>query len=423
MKSIIKDSKPANITPIERKYYKYNYIQFEQPILSRDGILGGKDFAADYIVNNNAGNYVSHPSAYKIFDGQYGTYVTTTYDRTIMRCNFTMYNPNPISVKGLQIDFLTWEWDSSANHPENTLYYSDDGNNWTVLKEFGQQSGATQTFNCSENTGYHKYYRFMIRTRGSDGADGLCVREITLDALEKIVVESNQSNYDFYIDFDEYKCLKYPERKYFKADTSKPIYNLIQINSPSLTHHLFSSNGANSGGFILFKNNTNIVTTPVFNFEFVLRFIITTAKNNNELVETETANTGIVLRASSTNVITAWIGDGSWRVSQKTTGITAPSNEWISLKLTWDGTNYNFYSSLDGSSWSPTPTATYASTYAVKLNGGICLCGSKRTTNFFNGVVDLSQSYCIIDGERFDFMTYGIREWTSSNYDYYVDIE
>ena len=181
-----------------RKYYKYQYQDFVQPVLTSNGTLGGDKFAV-------ADKYGS-TTAYKAFDGSitsaWSSAATNTADYLIF------YNPKPLLITNIECFNYTWitgKWE---------LYGSNDNFLYEILAS-GTNTQVSGSFNIdlSSNTKAYKYYRM-----DSLSIVGVYQRvgwgEIEITAKTQEITVTNDSDYDFYKDIDVYKLSKIDENYY-----------------------------------------------------------------------------------------------------------------------------------------------------------------------------------------------------------------
>ena len=151
-----------------------------------------------------------------------------------------------------------------------------------------------------------------------------------------------------------------------------------------------------------FKQKNSYATLPILEnpnnaegFELVLKAYFPSIIANSELLNTPADKHGIILRVTDTSGnLKVWIGNGSgaWALSSITTGVTVKAGVWNYIKVTWDGSDYNFYTSTDGIDWTSGKTQT-GKTSATDLKTGIQLGAGTREAYQLNGSIDLSGCY------------------------------
>lgn len=168
-----------------RKYYKKH--TFTRPNLTADGTPGVSNFAC--FAYDNTGSYYK----WRCFDGTTSSYWRCskgdgayigwyyTYPLNITSFTWTNYYSAPIRYR-VQVSHNGEEW--------KDIYIGTNSN---------VTSGSSWTADLSSNTGYYKYYRIYVDTTNTDVTH--CY-EITMTGT--YLVESTSSNYDVYIDTNDY---------------------------------------------------------------------------------------------------------------------------------------------------------------------------------------------------------------------------
>lgn len=167
---------PAYVLMRVKDYYKYEYQNWTQPVLTVNGTLGGNSFA----VSSNLSDF------YKAFDNNNDSYINGFNEN----CWFTFYNPNPLKVSA--IEMLST---GAAYMPRaGTLEYSD--NNATWVKVFDWNSNSANPYTMTVDAGYHKYWKVTVVTKGSSigNAD---IASVKITATEQITVKGSATDYDF----------------------------------------------------------------------------------------------------------------------------------------------------------------------------------------------------------------------------------
>lgn len=198
----------------ERKYYKYQYQDFVQPILTADGIIGGSQFAVSHLSHNSSGY-----EAYKAFDGStsgFGTIFTKTSGY------LEFYNPNPLKVLSLSV--LNFGGDSYGTRAITAGYIqvSNDGLEFLKLKDFTNSivgGGQTWTIDLSDNTEFYKYYRIIATSTSYADAGAelqVVISELNIIAQERTTIESTQDDYDCFVEGLVYLLPAKTTRNYYK---------------------------------------------------------------------------------------------------------------------------------------------------------------------------------------------------------------
>lgn len=144
---------------------------------------------------------------------------------------------------------------------------------------------------------------------------------------------------------------------------------------------------------------------PTTSFELVVKAKLpTTITDLQNLVGSDpTVNyTGTIIRVTSATTIKVWISSNgsSWNVVDGGTytynNITPGGDIWI--KLTWDGSTYTTYASVNGIDY--TSIGTVSSTAVMNYSTGKASLGGYETADrpFTGGTIDLRESYIKIDG-------------------------
>ena len=148
-------------------------------------------------------SYGANGDSYRAFDGNTSTY-SQIYTNAETTKTLYFYNPNP-----LKITSLTFSYYSGTQIQEATIYGSNDYSNWDEIISYTNNANPN-TVTFPNNTLPYKYYKlYVIKAAGSAGYLGYIlsdINEITFVAQERTAVESTSSDYDFYVDVDEYKA-------------------------------------------------------------------------------------------------------------------------------------------------------------------------------------------------------------------------
>lgn len=181
-----------------RHYYKIIPLEvdFVTPKLSSNGTLGGNSFAC--------GGTYAHTSygtnnIYQLFDGNTSTGITAiAYNGGTY---ITFYNPKPIKVTSIRNDHIWY----AGDWRDVTIYGSNDNSTWTDLGYFNH--GLTTACDIS-NPQYFKYYKLYNNSGfGADGSGyggGLTELYITAKIDGSYSIETDETNYDYYVDTIKY---------------------------------------------------------------------------------------------------------------------------------------------------------------------------------------------------------------------------
>lgn len=178
----------------EKKFYKYVYRPFVQPVLTQNGTIGGGSFA----VSADSEETAYDRYAWKAFDND----VTTMWASGggANQGWIEIYNPDPLNITSVY-----WTFPSSyTGHNPATLgiYAGDSENNLTLIATIDTQSiytGSSFTLDLSANTNYYKIYRFETLGQVHTNTQLVC-GEMTITATEKALIETSRDDYDSYSD-------------------------------------------------------------------------------------------------------------------------------------------------------------------------------------------------------------------------------
>lgn len=197
MNGIKRNRYSREVTPqlIERKYYKYQYNTWTQPVLSANGTIGGDSFAC-----TQSSYYDSSLMAWHLFDSNDSTY----YESNGASPYVIFYNP--VEINMTQLDIL-WRSPSSQNSATSTIsiYGSNDNSTWTTLASNITQTtlnNTTLSVDLSSNTEYYKYYKVQNTTPYQSVY--WYAASFTITAVTKEIVEGTAQDYDFYEDIYNY---------------------------------------------------------------------------------------------------------------------------------------------------------------------------------------------------------------------------
>lgn len=178
-----------------KDYYKYEYQDWTQPILTANGNMGGDSFAASQVGFADEGDL----KAFRAFDNNTSTNCyfakSTGY--------FQWYNPNPLKITNLKLtNFVGDSWGTRAL-TSGSIQVSNNGSDFVELKTFTNSAtggGASWNIDLSANTGYYKYYRIVCTGTSyavSNAANQCHIAELKITATEQITVKGSAADYDF----------------------------------------------------------------------------------------------------------------------------------------------------------------------------------------------------------------------------------
>lgn len=167
-------------------------------------------------------------------------------------------------------------------------------------------------------------------------------------------------------------------------------------------------------------NYVSITPFPAYttSFEFVFKVKLSSSSSSAIIGNGNDDYTGggFVLRTYEGTRLLLWgmYNYSQWDVGAFDTGIDLPINgDWIWVRMTWDGTKYEFWKSNDGIDYS-TRTAYFDSTTPFCVPYVSKIGASGDTSFYFRGEIDLSETYYITDGNK---TTLGHKEGASILYE------
>lgn len=212
------------------------------------------------------------------------------------------------------------------------------------------------------------------------------------------------------------KTLKTTERKYYKYDYTKPHINGGLIGALTI-------NGSEVSGF----SNSAYIAVTTFNpankpYEIVIKFQTNSPSTQKNICGGNGTSTQAYvpqLRIYSSKLY-FYSPSGTDIVSSS----TLSANTWYWAKMIWTGTQKQLWLSTNGSDY--TLEGTVDTT--AQLTGGVFWLGGAYGAgsylNFSTGTIDMAETYMKINGEYiFKGATYPAVESTSSDYDFYKDVD
>ena len=167
-----------------RKYYKYVYESWEQPVMTANGTMGGNSFACDSSTPADLGFGFGPQYAYHAFDAN------AFMAMGIGAKWFSWYNPVDLSISKIEMD-----WAGSG-----VLQYSVDNSNWVTLKTLDTNTGNTVhvVLDLSSYSISAKYWK-IYDSNTAYGTMIISNMRITGEARTGII-EGMPDDYDFYED-------------------------------------------------------------------------------------------------------------------------------------------------------------------------------------------------------------------------------
>lgn len=193
-----------------RKYYEYK--NWEQPILSSNGVMGGDSFAC------NQSSYLGTDRlAWKAFNADNTTYADSWHSAKGHPAWIEWYNPKPLLISSIQVR----NRDSDGSFIKSyTVSYSDDGTTYTSCKTGtspNQTAYALWSISIDE-ANPHKYWRLTCNTSSGQNNGYTAIQSILINAQEL---------FQDYKDVEVYKAVKELVRKYYKYKTSANGYRQL----------------------------------------------------------------------------------------------------------------------------------------------------------------------------------------------------
>lgn len=206
-----------------RKYYKYQYNDWVQPILTANGTMDENSFAV--AASTSESSYPPYKAFDKITSSRWGA-TSSTVPQWI-----SWYNPKPLKITDIAIANRS----DTPNHLASGIIQAcDDNVSWVNIKEWTNdvsERGAVWNIDLSNNVKSYKYYRLYISKYNISGdTTYVSIPELTITAQEQAIVESSESDYDFYEDIDIYKLPTKTARMYYKYQYHDWIQPVLTAN-------------------------------------------------------------------------------------------------------------------------------------------------------------------------------------------------
>ena len=182
---------PAKII---RKYYKYEYQDWVQPVLTANGTMGGREFAVSAL------NTDSRTNPYFVFDNNLSDNYNAGWLSKASNNYLQWYNPNPINITQLNILYQTTSASSVGYITNWIIRASNDGDNFIDIIE-GTTGNYGNTVISISHEGYYKYWRIYPISWSSEW---YAIINMNITAQEQITTDGTSENYDFYKDSTKY---------------------------------------------------------------------------------------------------------------------------------------------------------------------------------------------------------------------------
>ena len=324
-------------------------IAFSQPILTENGTMGGGSFAVSADNDTNG----SKP-AYYAFDGS---------DSSFWRGGnvpgyIEFYNPAPINVTSIIWGFF-YSYPTSGN-----VQASNDYSDWTTITEFTNNSASDFTIDMSGNTNSYKYYRINISS-------------VNMDVLHcsNLSIVGTVKGYAVDVTYGLADCIYVKE----------PIINYNIVGSPTIENNIVS--GFSSSNYITLDNS--FVSN---NATYVFKVTFPSSMSSNQCIFEQDYFANIEFRGN-TQDLRAW----NWQNSQyeKIMDITFGKTYWFKMVINGSVKTYSY--SEDGQDYIEAYVMNDNATNTTTTNFFIGV--TSRRGNIFQGSIDLSESYVLINGE------------------------
>lgn len=375
----------------ERKYYKYNEVDWSQPTLTNNFIVQDNFSARGYY-------NLFYPNTGKAY-----------YYRDEVRCwaEVYMYSPNGIIPKNFTFGI---EYpDNTSSDPYNIKFYgtnqdwvmstlipfgatnetrnSINQGAWAAAWEvIGSSANNARSIDMSSNTKKYKWLRLELSTRGVAYDDSITLKNLCLYGKSIEIVEGTAEDYDFYRDEYKYEPL-IKEMTYVESENYELggfLRGCISIDTLSMTSKL-----TKKGGSVLTWSPNSLTKTSslIGNLLSGTTFPASYAAVDPSLLFSPTGGTKRVrpLRAkfnctkatkdSSTIVSSSGIqacayeADGTCKQSQGTGDVAFETGEH---SVAWDSLPFYPYWSFNVNAWNQTSGSASSPSYLnVTFTGNI----------------------------------------------------
>lgn len=403
----------------ERKYYKYSYDSWTRPNITSNNTMGFSNFACTASLNPT--------TAYQCFDGNISTYFNTGSNSSNPQ-NITFYSKNALNITQMTIYQFTGE---QYYYSRNiTIQGSENGEDWIDITTWERTSWvASFTIDMSSNTNYYNYYRVVVTNRSYyDGNNAYWILgEIECVGTQRIKNISTKEDYDIYEDVEK-EVIKTPntiERKYYKYKTLSNEYKeLNYIYAPAGT--LINTN-------FIPNSNTKIdcemkwTTSAINNYAFGAG-----VGYQDRNIELYSSGATFEIHYSAYTTIGSYTTDKYFRFVQDK-GLVTVYNENGSQNSTYNfGTKtfdcvYNMHIfGLNRGSNNPSSYPNYLKYFKIWDNETLIrdYVPAERISDNIIGLYDKQNGifYTNIGSGNFEKGNYIILDGTSSDYDFYEDI-
>jgi hypothetical protein len=308
----------------------------------------------------------------------------------------------PIASETDPNTIIGWLYDISGtvgNYcPIGLDYYSDSQNN-----QVAGTTDGTQVFQSALGTNRYTYdHKFLPNTGEADGVMIGSGQIMYYDAnltepTDPVEIDSTGYYWDTPTFTSELGSVSFPIPE---ATGTGKIYNVTN-------HGTISNKDGVLSGF----SQANFVSvpqwkTPSTSMELVIKCNSTSfATVRRDLWNTTVDKTGIVLGcAVDTAQLTVWLSSNNtaWDIaSGYNPGLALTLNTDYFVKVSWNGTQYDFAISTDGESWQSGTPIINSNPVFFDSPTSQSIGGTARENTPWSGTIDLNECYLNIDGNRF----------------------
>lgn len=377
---------------LKRKpYMKYVYNDWEQPVLTANGTIGGDSFAV-----SASSYYDSARQPWNAFDGINSNsesgcwHAGSGYPQWL-----SFYNPKLLRVTNLKI-INRYAYNGETGAPmEYQIQTSANGENWTTIYSGTNEnvdSQASWDINLADVSGnISKYWRIYIT---SSQGSYVVIGEVEITAQEAIAVSGTQTDYDYIGEAKSYalNIIKY-----------RDVPNVTVVGSPTIVDNVVS--GFSSANYLTLPELFRPENNP---WERVICFTTGSDVANAQMLNyinyasEQVAGAYIQIYQSKMNMQLSSNGS-SWDISSNTSAITTllPNTSYYA-KLRFTGSEYQMLLSTTGEfKGEETLEAIVASSTPIyQSNTGADRLGYRVGSQVFTGSIDLSKCYGNINNER-----------------------
>ena len=405
------------------------YEAWEQPVLTAN------DSNSSFVVSASS-EHAASLAAWKSFDGVIDSNCWISAVVAVSEEAPQYYyitTDTPLKISSISVTNRTGNYP----HPvtKGILQASVNGNEWVDIVSIDNDivsAGSTWTIVANETTGY-KYHRIKITEYylGSDNQQYVALGELQITAQQLVAIGGTKDDYDYAVPIK----IKDSGRGVFIGSkntnclTYTPKHVDVELNP--LNVNVTGTWGVIADGVAKGFSASNYLTYPEAvdvsgSWEVVLK-LRTEATPPNVVIFSFTSNTNTSSQLSAIDgkFLFAWNHIPGNRWDTYDTGVTIPLKQDVWVKYTKTDTTFKLHISDNGLDYTEVATREYtASLYTP--NTGVAFGGAVNQ-GAWTGVIDISQSYININGERWwsgdEYTTVGswidngvVGSFTSANY-------